>query len=242
MKKILFSIALLFLLPSSTFAAIAIDNSAFLGSDSSNAAFTTATFTVTNSNPLIVVSITDFPNGGGNAPSSITYNGVNMTMTEAAATQINSVGYVSLWYLLGQSGTHTFTINKTAADIVYVKAASYTGVKQTGQPDAHGAQATTGTTATANITTVANNSWIMSTGGSQVNGVFTSTSANMVLRVSNFEASYYDSNAAITPAGISNAVGTDSTNGASRIGIVAASFSPSSAAVATAPFYWSWDY
>lgn len=220
---VLAATASVLLVPNQVQAAITFDNSAFLGNDSTNASTTTAPYTTTGPNSLTTVEIANFQTAAATCPSAITYNGVSMTMTESAGTQINNTGFVCIWYVLSQTGSHPFVISKVAADNVYIKVQSYDNVCAF---DAHAAQATNGTSATAPLVTGADNSWIIATGGSQNNGVFDSISANISLRVSNFQANSYDSHGPITPAGAANVTGNDSTNGGAKIGIVAASFSP----------------
>lgn len=243
MKKILFALVLFFLLPSFTFAAIARDTSANLGSGAGGANINVS-YTESSGNPLLTVCVMYSQNGTGDThPASVTFNGQNLTMTESAGTQITSHGYSSEWYILGQSGTHNIVITNQGSDDMFASASSYINVKQTGQPDAHAANSTSANTITTNITTVANNSWLVGCGGDQVNGPFPTTGANTTFVVTtNGQAGQYDSNGPITPAGATSMSGTDGGNSGNRIGLVVASFSPSSAAVATAPFYWSWDY
>lgn len=232
MRKFLF--LLIFLLPSSTFAAIARDTSANLGSGGAGANIT-HTYTEAAGNSLLVVCVMYSRNSGGaTLPVSVTFNGQNLTASETTGTQITTHGFSSLWWIVGQSGTANIVITNRTGDDMFGSATSYTGVSQTGQPDAHAAVGTTGTTVTTNITTNINNSWLIGCGGDQVNGPFPTPGANTTFVVTtNGQAGQYDSNGPITPAGATSMSGTDGGNSGSTIGLAVASFSPPTAVVAS---------
>lgn len=99
---------------------------------------------------------------GGSSPtiSTPTYNSVSMTL--AGSQESNSTGITGLYYLLGPStGSHTVsvafggTFPACQAGVV-----SWSGVKQTGQPDATAGNTGTSANPSLTVTTVADNSWV----------------------------------------------------------------------------------
>ena len=90
--------------------------------------------------------------------TGVTYNGVSMTK----ATDKTSGAYISLWYLIApDTGTNNVVVT-TDGGIGRFNSdcASYTGVKQSAQPDATNTGGPTNTSSYSQaLTTVANNSW-----------------------------------------------------------------------------------
>lgn len=76
-------------------------------------------------------------------------------------------GATTMWsYLYGlaapATGAHNIVISASESTVIRGASASYTGAKQTGQPDATGTgEATPGTTVTAAVTVVASNCWLI---------------------------------------------------------------------------------
>lgn len=158
--------------------------------------------------------------------TGITYNGVAMT-------QINGVRcptdrFMTLWYLIApDTGTNDVVVTSSESTNLRFAAASYTGAKQTGQPD--GSDTSTGTsvsTISTDITTVANGSWMIMFIKDNQGAITYTTSTGDTIRF-NTDAggqAFMDTGGAISPAG-SN---TMTMNGAGvNIGALAASFSPS---------------
>lgn len=205
--------------------AIAYDNSGYMSYNNTTTSWSTANYTVTGSNTLLVV--TTFFVGTDQTPLTISYNGVNLIQAGGAPTHLESNDYTSIWYALGVSGTHTINLTKSiAGSTCFVSAASYTGVKQTGQPDAYSSNtSTSGTSISTTITTVADNSWIVASMTAD-NGIPSSTSANLSLRVNNgSQSAFFDTNGVIHPAG-ATAITNNCTGNTAGICIVGVSFSP----------------
>lgn len=201
-------------------AAIAFDSSA--QDTNIGASPRTWTHTCTGNNRLLtVISIGSV---GVDDVSGVTYNGVAMT----SAVKIQLPGgsrWVTLWYLLNPaSGANTVSVNGSAQ--CSGLSASYTGVKQSGQPDATASNSSAGATSLATtLTTIADNCWTV--GGVLYNNPTVGVGAGTTRRqlwslVANFEN--FDSNGAITPPGSTSLNSTCTTSG--PVGQVMASFSP----------------
>ncbi len=98
------------------------------------------------------------------APSSITYNGVNLT--RLAHRDGVALGSVELWGLLNPTtGSNTVTVTKGTSSSRF-QSASYTGVKQSGLPDATQVGDVTlaaAGNATVALSVVAGGCWVIST-------------------------------------------------------------------------------
>lgn len=177
--------------------AIAFDTSSYL-----NFATTSGTlaFTCTGSDRLLLVTTAN--EGGANDVTGVTYNGVALTEIGTAVQKGSTGRYLRLWGLLNPaSGANNVVVSRTtgAADM-WCLVASYTGVKQSGLPDANTTQQFTATTVTTSLTTIADNCWTILIGyGDRAQ----TASTGSTFRQNNTSGAYqlYDSNAAITPAG-----------------------------------------
>lgn len=171
-----------------------------------------ANYTCTGSNLVLEVCITGL---GGDFITSVTYNGVAMTLQD----KLNFVSTVWMYtYLLvaPATGSHAVVINGSTTNTYNVFAASFTGAKQTGQPDAHTtATATAADHITKAITTVADNSWVTFYVQDTVSGTGTTyTYTNLTQRQANDDGIFADSNGPITPAG--SFTGTVTSTGVSQ--------------------------
>lgn len=143
--------------------------------------------------------------------SGVTYNGVSMT---AIGTRelVSGADYIQWFYLIAPAtGANNVVISLNASNIIIGGAVSYTGAKQTSQPDAvTNNPATTESTTTTSVTTIADNCWTILLARANDDGN-TSASTGSTLRADT--AGYiqlYDSNAAKTPAGSTSMVVTQS--------------------------------
>lgn len=181
---------------------ISFDNS----SSSSGNAISSLTWSHTvnsNANGILIVGV-DIE--GGATITGITYNSVALTPD---ATLGNFLARGSrnggLWYLMTPStgaNNVVVTLSGSSGNGLHGAAVSYTGVKQTGFPDAEGnANANPVTTNTQSITTTVDNAWLV---GFFLSGATQSASTNTTIRtqtsVNDLFASM-DTNAAQTPAG-----------------------------------------
>lgn len=113
-------------------------------------------------NGFLVVSVS--ANGSsGDQISGVTYNGV--AMTRAVAHQLAGLGVWSYLYFLYNppSGAHNVVVSASGTFVIRCANGSYSGVKQSLQPDATGSgEANPGTTVTAAVTVVNSNCWMIS--------------------------------------------------------------------------------
>lgn len=211
--------------------AIAYDNSskAFAGNGSG---YTNWTHTCTGTNLILLVGIMEGHNTLG--VTGITYNGV--ALTKISNFSQGSSDTVSLWYLINPTtGTNTIAVTGTnTSSSIYNSAISYTGVKQSGQPDSFNSGSTTGTPLVISTTTIANNTWVVGMWGASDGGSGGITAGtNVVSRQfyagpgsSNFSSMMGDSNSVVTPAGSFSQTVSDSSGGLNNILGVIASISP----------------
>lgn len=134
--------------------AIALDTSADLGSSASPLS---VAYTCTGSNRLLLVWF--YIAGAGDTATGVTYNGI--ALTQLTKIQIGGQPWIYCYGLLAPAtGANTLAISASAGTINGV-AVSYTGVLQSGLPDATATNtqaAGPGTLAKA-ITTVKANCW-----------------------------------------------------------------------------------
>lgn len=206
--------------------AISYDsNGAGLGS-SSSASFTFAFTVGVLANRILFVGV-------GHATTTeqitaITYAGVSLTKVGYA---VNGSGS-ALWYLIAPAtGANNLVFTALGGSTVFVSASSYSGAKQTGQPDAsvidttHSASAGADAAFTTAVTTVADQDWIiaLSHGPSFGTGAF--SDCTIVADQDSHQCVLYHKGPA-TPAG-SNSITIDTAFSGGTVGpTVLAAFSP----------------
>jgi len=192
--------------------AIAFDTSL---DGTTNASFS---YTCTGSNGLLIAWVRG---GVGEADNkSATYNSVAMTKLGYGVQPTDRS--ITVFYLLGPAtGAHTLafsggTINRTGA-------ASYTGVRQSAQPEAGptNTTASSGSSFTESVTVATSNSWLIGM-MSCVNGT-ASAGANTTARVNSNSTCSVDTNGAQATG--SRSMTLNSTLSDSYLGIIA-SFAP----------------
>lgn len=186
--------------------AIANDTSLYL----TNGAGATRTFsyTVTGTNPTLVVGI-NFASGTIQAITGVTYGGVAMVKSDEQIVTL--AGAYSLWVLAAcPTGVNDIVVSSSNAVINFDgSASSYTGTAQSGQPDNHSTgSATAAGGITGTLTTVADNCWtVMGIGNS---GGTLTAGAGTTMRVNNANGqALADSNGVITPAGSTSLIVTE---------------------------------
>ena len=135
----------------------------FDASSSGSTTDTSLTFshTCTGSNLILFISARTNNNA---TVTGITYNSVAMTRIATGTVNPISSRYVTLFYLLSPAtGAHDIVISLSGSDSVGGHGLSYTGALQSGVPDASDTTSVTGTSSTNDVTTVANNCWIVTT-------------------------------------------------------------------------------
>ena len=190
-----------------THHSIAYDNVSSYYSDSASSISWSHTTTGTNRLLVVTGGNSDYPTK--KTPKTISYNSVNLSKARSdyyVADQDSSF----IFYLIApDEGTYTITITMTGlTSYLSGGGMSYTGAKQTSQPDAvagtNGSSASPKTVSVA-IDTVANNSWVVSNAFVLAS---TSLTANNTSRWQINEANYRrggsDTNAGKTPAGLTS--------------------------------------
>jgi hypothetical protein len=172
--------------------------------------------------------------GNGNNCMGITYNGV--AMTQIQTNVVSSTVYYDkgfLFYLINPAtGANNVVATFNSANYNNGISVSYTGAKQSAQPDNSNTQTTTSTSTTDTITTVADNCWtVLLCSSSNASGTAGSGST---LRGGSANAKFFDSNTAKTPAGsTSMSLTSVDTTGAAHI---MASFAPAVASSTNSGF------
>lgn len=128
-----------------------------------------STHVCTGSNRLLLVGVYKGTNNTDEV-TGVTYNSVAMTRVN---TQNGPNFKIYLYALIAPAtGSNTVSVACSSSRFIQIFSASYTGVSQTGFPDAESSNASSGvTTITSTLTTVANNCWL--------GGVFNNDAANM---------------------------------------------------------------
>ncbi len=201
---------------------MAIATDAFSNDTTTTGTTLTYAHTCTGTNLILWVGVqTPF----ADTITGVTYNAVAMTRAKTEVNNANDTR-VYLYYLIGPAtGTNNVVVTSSGSVSMGSQAASYTGVAQSGQPDATGSNTTASddTTLTTSITTVANNCWLVGYAENNA-GTNNTAGANTVMRGTASNRSIMDSGAAKTPAGGFSLIfnWTNANNATS----VAASFSP----------------
>jgi len=201
--------------------------------------------TCTGSLGLLIVGFAGDNIGGADDITSVTYNSVAMTLADK---QVNpSSGgdrNTYLYFLLGPAtGAHNVVISCSGSHLLQGGSASYTGVKASGQPDAHTVNAETSSslkTLTTSVTTVADNCWTVLVENCYDGGTPPVAGAGSTRRT--FDATnggwgIFDSNAVVHPAGSKSMT---TTRASDPFGLeilhVMASFQPDTGAGATVTY------
>lgn len=165
--------------------------------------------------------------------ASATVTSITWTYAGSPFTLLNTYtwganGRTLVFYLIGPAtGTNTLSGSWSSASFPNVNVLSYTGVLQTGFPDASHQQTGTGTSFSGSITTVLDKCWVAAiTGQASFAGTITSPSNWTLRNTTNSFSTSGDSNAAVTPAGSFTQGGTNSSNGSSAWSLVQISFGP----------------
>lgn len=175
--------------------------------DSTSSGTSAATFNIAHSctgSNLILIVTTSEDNSNGSV-TGITYNSV--ALTQIGTGVVSGSNTVRMWYLLSPAtGTNNITITGSAGNTnMGVCAVSYTGVKQSSQPDASGTN-TSGATVSysESVTTITNNCWTVMA-GCALSGLVLVNSSKAFIRQQpevTYRGTFYtDSNSEITPAG-----------------------------------------
>lgn len=145
--------------------SVTFDNKQITVGSVSASTLSSASFTVTGTNTVGVCFISTRLTAGSSDPTSVTWNG--SAMTKALSVGGVTARVATMWYIYSPS-TGVITANWSGAqDSQIISALSYTGSKQSSQPDSTGSHSTSnegaGTTdIPCNITTASNNTMVIS--------------------------------------------------------------------------------
>lgn len=202
---------------------------AFDATSGANGAGSPNTFahTCTGSNLILFVAVR--AEGGTGACTGVTYNSVALTKIGETNVDENN----SLWYLINPAtGANNIAVSYTGA-YGQAAAASYTGAKQSGVPDASGTNTGTGTSLAKAVTTVLDNCWVVASGQDNNGAGVTSAGASTTARKQqNNSLVLLDTNEAVTPAG-SRTINLSDTSGSAHLSLVVASFAPATDVIST---------
>lgn len=207
--------------------AIAFVSAADLGNNGGSTSSLTQAFTVSaGSDRLLVVSL--WGSTGTDVITGVTYNGTALTNIH----KILGGRWLHMWYLLNpSSGSNNVVISASGNDWIGATVGEWTGVAQSGQPDAAAEDADSD----ASVTTVADNCWAILAGYAN-NTIAASTGTTERARSDAFDNGILgDSNGPITPAG---AYSMAITGGGGANAVIVASFSPAGGAATAFPWHY----
>jgi hypothetical protein len=207
---------------------IAFVNAADLGRTLAVSSVTASYTCGSGANRLLVVGV--LGDASSDLITGVTYGGVSMILSDKHQPGIQRWSY--LYYLLGPAaGSNNVVVSASTTTAIYVGAADYTGVKSSGQPDAHTTHefATSISTLTTSITTVTNNDWtVLFENGYNGSPAPTNGTGSTIKASDATDGAWglYDSNGVITPAG-SYSMTTNRTSASNNgIGHLVAAFQP----------------
>ena len=187
-----------------------------------NATSSTWAHTCTGSDRILYVGVgTD---ASGDVITGATYNGVSMTQVDKQQMASAATRFAYLFMLVNPaSGVNNIVVSANANHNIRTDAVSYTGAKQTGQPDASNKGTTASTTEqSVAVTVVAAGSWIVAFGQS-INATPVAGTGLTSRGTEGINCRIGDSNTALSAG--SNTISF--TRGvADSINVIAASFSP----------------
>jgi len=169
---------------------------------------------------------------GSGTVTSVTYNGVSMTLATSNTSGIS--GY--LYYLVApSSGTNNVVITPSGSTTINAISACYSGAKQTGQPDAtSNASDVLIDEVGQNVTTIADNCFVVAFGGVSLGSTLTRISSGTTRSMAN-KTILFD-NGPKTPAG--SVTSTYTSNIPSDVLVICiASISPSTGVTNTGFFF-----
>lgn len=200
--------------PPSTSIAYA-NSQAYTGTSATSYTFS---FTVSaGTNRILIVSFEGATGTGADDITSVTYNGVAMTLGQKTAPTNPTNRYLYTYYLLNPaSGANNVVISRTTSDWILPVAAEYTGVQSVESSVTYTCACSN---ATINYSTVQDNAWLV-TAVSSTGTTITSISGLTKRVASNGTyATLFDSGA-LTPAGSKSYSTTGISGGQGHAGLV----------------------
>lgn len=200
--------------------AIARDNSSVLTSNSGNLANVSInSYVLASGNNALFIGVVNNDDLGSTV-TGVTYNSIGLTQlgTKVVNGNVANNSSITFWYgvegVIG-SGTHDITATRDGTHLngFRIIAASYTGVAQTGtiiNPSSPVQQAVHSGTWSNSLTTTVDNSWVVGWMENEDTGSNLSASTGLTAVTAASFGMFFDSNAAITPAGANTFAATTS--------------------------------
>lgn len=199
------------------------------GSASTGVTSKTLSHTCSGSNRILWVTVATDGISGRDSITGVTYNGV--AMTQAIKKQnANADHYVYLYYLIApDTGTHDIVASCSESANIGVSAISYTGAKQSSQPDATASLNDNdgGSTITQSLTLVASECWLVSACNDRNVGIATGSVNVVALSNDGRTTAMGDSNGAVDGTGSYSQ--TWASGAGESFSLVMVSFSPAEA-------------
>src|SRR5450755_1676844 len=190
---------------------IAFDNSGLGGNGTPASSLTFSYTTNSNTNGLIIVSVdeaTTSPSCTSDKVTGVTNNGASLTDLGYYAKDTNGLAVKTYYGFAPATSTHNIVVSASASCIRYAAAATYTGVKQSGMPDASGSGnplSSSGSVSLFQATTTANyNAWAVLIGVPSTAGTATAGVGTTIRQQQSGEIYYADSGGPVFgPTGLS---------------------------------------
>jgi RHS repeat-associated protein len=180
---------------------IAYDNSGIGGNGTPASSLTFSYTTNSNTNGLVIVSVdeaTTSPSCTSDKVTGVTNNGTSLTDLGYYAKDSNGLAIKTYYGFAPATSTHNIVVSASASCIRYAAAATYTGVKQSGMPDASGSGNplnTSGLVSLLQATTSASyNAWAVLIGVPSTAGTATAGPGTTIRQQQSGEIYYADSN------------------------------------------------
>ena len=177
----------------------------------------TYSHTCTGSDRILIVGVCEA--GSTSATGmTVTYNGVSMTAVTGSPKANGTSSQAWLFYLINPAtGANNVVVSWTGSTYMRSISASYTGAKQSAQPNAHNEANATGTTITTTATSTENSCWNISFVAGDGATAFTASTGVTSVRDSGSGLSNIcalgDSNGGKTPAGSYSMTWTSASQG-----------------------------
>jgi RHS repeat-associated protein len=190
---------------------IAYDNSAIAGNGTPASSLTFSYTDNNNTDGIVIVAVQEAPPTGScstDKVTGVTDNGTSLTDAGYYIGNTSPVdGALKTYYGYAPAqGTHNIVVSASASCILYATAATYTGVKQSGFPDASGSgnplnDSGAVTLFQATTTTANNNAWAILVGVPSQSGTATAGANTTIRQQQSGDLYYADSNGPVSPAG-----------------------------------------
>lgn len=147
-----------------------------------NSTSLTWSHTCTGSDRFLVVGIKLY---GTNDITGITYAGVAMTHIGSEDVPGEATKSVLYGLTAPATGANNIIISRTSSGHIVASGASYTGVSQTGQPEAFGVNTANSTVVNITATVTTENAWLVGTAARAYTGANISGGTDTTLRIEN---------------------------------------------------------